>query len=111
MDDAGKGLVLQQDIVYWRATHGAEPQVGQALPAFVESVRPDGRINVSLRPVGFNKIENARSTLLKALEAAPEEGPRGLRVLPLGDRSTPDEVWRLFPGMSKGYFKHAVGEE
>jgi RNA recognition motif-containing protein len=30
-------------------------------------------------------------------------------MLPLGDKSPPEEVWKLFPGMSKSQFKSAVG--
>lgn len=105
VDSIGQGLVLQQDIVYWQATNGKEPRPGDELPAFVESVRSDGKINVSLRPVGYEKINSARNMLLEALEALPGD----VKVLPLGDKSTPDEIWRVFPGMSKGYFKHAVG--
>ena len=158
LEPVGRGLVLQQDIVYYRATFGAEPRVGDVVEAFVESVRcaeavgrlhmlhslplfislshtysyhfpspntthspsaplhlipatrrQDGKINISLRPVGYDKIESSRGTLLGALEAAPVDGESGGRVLALGDRSTPEEIWRVFPGMSKGYFKQAVG--
>lgn len=59
--------------------------------------------------MGYDKIESSRGTLLSALEAAPIDPESGGRVLPLGDRSSPDDIWKAFPGMSKGYFKQAVG--
>ena len=105
VDSVAQGLVLTQDIVYWQAKNGAEPQPGETIPAYVESVRPDGKINVSLRPVGIEKIDNARNTLLQALESQSGE----VKSLPLGDRSTPEEIWLAFPGMSKGFFKAGVG--
>lgn len=105
VDSIGQGLILQQDIVYWQASNGAEPRPGETIPAFVESVRKDGKINVSLRPVGYDKIESARRQLQELLEAQPGDH----KVLNLGDKSTPDEIWAVLPGVSKGYFKHAVG--
>lgn len=38
-EPVGRGLVLQQDIVYYRATFGSEPRIGDAVDGFVESVR------------------------------------------------------------------------
>jgi len=105
VDSIGQGLILQQDIVYWQASSGAEPRPGETIPAFVESVRKDGKINVSLRPVGYDKIESARRQLQETLEAQPGD----VKVLNLGDKSTPDDIWAVLPGVSKGYFKHAVG--
>ena len=69
-------------------------------------MRDDGKINVSLRPVGYDKVTTARGQVLAALEA-PTYGGKG--ELTLGDKSTPEAIWEVLPGLSKGQFKSAVG--
>lgn len=51
--------------------------------------------------VGYNKIVHATETLVQYLEATG--------MITLGDRSTPEEIAKVFPMMSKGEFKGAVG--
>jgi len=104
---AGTGLILQQDITFWEALHGSSPRIGETVPAFIQLVRGDGKVDVTLRPVGFDKVLSARDQMLAALEKG--EGKKSGSVLALGDKSTPEEVWSLFPGMSKSQFKGAIG--
>jgi len=70
------------------------------LKAYVNCVRDDGKIDVSLRSVGYKKSLGLAKQILERLE---EVG-----VLPVGDKSHPDEISRVFPGASKSAFKKAV---
>ena len=50
--------------------HGGEPQVGQTVTAYVQNVRTDGKVDVALRPVGFDKVLFARNKILEALKVS-----------------------------------------
>jgi predicted RNA-binding protein (virulence factor B family) len=80
---------------------GQRPKVGSSLSGFIQRVRPDGKIDLSTAPSGQARIEDARDTLLDALQAS---GGR----LEVGDRSEPDEIRRVL-GLSKKAFKRAAG--
>ena len=97
------GLVLRTEIAYWIELHGYEPALGEIIPAFVQNIRNDQKVDVSLRPIGYDKVVESRDKIMKALE----ETSSG--VLPLGDKSLPEDIWKTFPGMSKGQFKSGIG--
>jgi RNA recognition motif-containing protein len=99
-----QGLVLQDELNYYALLKGSEPLPGEQIEAYVLSIRDDGKINVSLRPVGYDKVAHARSQVLAVLENPESEGQ-----VNVGDKSTPKEIWNTFPGLSKGQFKAAVG--
>ena len=61
---------------------------------------------VTLEVLGYDKVTEGRNQLMAYLESSSAAAPG---CLPLGDKSTPAEIWALFPGMSKGQFKSAVG--
>ena len=73
---------------------------GDRLPGYVKTLRPDGKLDVTLRQSGVEGIEEARNTLLAALQ---KEG-----FLPLHDKSPSWEIQKRL-GMSKKVFKKAVG--
>ena len=100
----GLGLILQREIQYFRSGRGGlDVIVGEVLPAYVERVRDDGRLDISLRdPGGKGKADTIGSAIMAKLREA-EDG-----TLDVGDKSTPDEINSLFPGTSKGAFKKAV---
>ena len=98
-----RGLILQEEIAYFRAARGGEDVVrGERLAAFANSVRPDGKVDVHLRPPGRDKVTTTARDIMRSLERARGE-------LPIGDKSTPAEIDRFFPGVSKKVFKDAVG--
>ena len=97
------GLVLRTEIAYWIELHGYEPALGEIIPAFVQNIRNDQKVDVSLRPIGYDKVVESRDKIMKALE----ESSTG--SLPLGDKSLPEDIWKTFPGMSKGQFKSGIG--
>ena len=65
------------------------------------SVRPDGRLDISLQRLGKGRFRDFADTLLEALEEA--DG-----FLPFTDRSDADAIAKRF-SVSKKTFKRAVG--
>jgi hypothetical protein len=100
----GRGLVLQREISYFRqARNNVDVVVGEVLPAYVETIRDDGRLNISLRPIGGKaKAENVSKQIIDRLERTPGY------VLNVGDKSPPEAIAEEFPGVSKVAFKKAV---
>ena len=89
----GRGLVLQQEITFWTAVHGGEPRIGQTITAYVQNVRGDGKVDVALRPVGFDKVLFARKRILEELRKAASE--------PDGDGQGQGKGWPE-PGQGQG---------
>jgi len=77
-------------------------QEGEFLKGFVKKIREDGKIDVSLQPIGFKRTLVANEIkILKVLN--DNDG-----FLDLHDKSEPDAIkYRL--GMSKKAFKSAIG--
>jgi len=98
------GLVLQQEIGYFRAARGGlDVVVGEILPAYVNWVRDDGKVDITLRkPGGKGKAEDLSKTILEKIKKSP-----GGEVQ-VGDKSSPQDINRVFPGASKAQFKRAV---
>lgn len=74
---------------------------GQEIPAWVQRVREDGRVDLSITPVGAAGRDNAENVVWKALL-------KGNGFLDLNDKSDPDDI-RAALGLSKKQFKKAVG--
>ncbi len=100
----GRGLILQKEIHYFRLARGGIDVVrGEILPAYVEHIREDHKIDVSLRPPGgMAKSRDVSSTILDLLLQSNEG------TLNVGDRSSPEQINALLPGTSKLAFKKAV---
>jgi hypothetical protein len=100
--DLGAKVILNHRygaLLYRNEVHpGMKP--GDALKGFVKSIRPDGKIDVTLHPGGKAGTDRAMETLLNALEKTG--------FLPLHDHS-PADLIRQQLGMSKKTFKKAVG--
>jgi predicted RNA-binding protein (virulence factor B family) len=89
-----KGLVYHNDIF--------EPvSIGEQRKGYIQTVREDGNLDVTLRPVGYLKIEPNAEKILAALEKAGG-------ILLLHDKSDPDDI-RQELHMSKKTFKQAIG--
>ena len=76
-------------------------EVGATQTGYIQRLRGDGKIDLTLVPSGKTAIDESRKTLLDALR---EAGGR----LELSDRSPPDLI-RSSLGLSKKAFKRAVG--
>lgn len=93
------GMVLQQELAFFRSAGALDPKIGDAVTVFVQRIRDDGKLDLSLRPVGFDKFQAARDMLLKALQQSPTKS------LELGDKSSPEDIAKKFPAMSKNLYK------
>lgn len=74
---------------------------GQMLDGYVKKIREDQRLDVSLQPLGFAKVEGITGDILEKLEQQ-----RGF--LALSDKSSPEDIYATF-GVSKKVFKQAIG--
>lgn len=74
---------------------------GQRMRGYIRRVREDGRLDLSLAPVGMARLEGAAGEVLALLK-------RSGGVLPLGDKSAPEAI-RASTGLSKNAFKQAIG--
>lgn len=79
----------------------APVKVGDRLTGFVRRVTEDKRIDVAVQKQGYDEVKDASARLLSMIR---ERGG----ALPLGDRSSPEEV-ALMTAMSKKVFKRALG--
>ncbi|CAH0418120.1 CvfB family protein [Periweissella ghanensis] len=79
-----------------------EPRLGEVVNARVIGVRPDGLLNLSLKPRAYEAIGEDAQMLLAMLEHSKDN------TLPFSDKSDPKEIKEYF-GISKGQFKRAVG--
>ncbi|MCK8818103.1 S1-like domain-containing RNA-binding protein [Natroniella sulfidigena] len=88
------GLIYNNDLY-------RELEVGQETTGYIKKIREDKKIDVSLRKIGYGRIEDAKEKILKQLVA--EDG-----FLPLHDKSSPQAIKDKLQ-MSKGSFKKAIG--
>lgn len=79
-----------------------ELRVGQVLTAYIKSIRPDNKIDLSLTPLGYeNTNDTNENIVLEALQFA--DG-----YLPYHDKSDPEAIRAQF-NLSKKAFKKAIG--
>lgn len=74
---------------------------GMQEKGFIKEMRGDGKISLSLQPVGQEAVGSLSDQVLSKLRA--NDG-----VLPLSDKSSPEAITALFR-VSKGNFKKAIG--
>lgn len=100
----GYGLILQSEIGYFRSSRrGVDVVRGETLPAYVDWVREDGKVNITLRkPGGRGKAEDLGKIVMEKLQESSNN------EIPIGDKSTPGEINEFLPGASKASFKRAV---
>ncbi|CAJ1937666.1 unnamed protein product [Cylindrotheca closterium] len=99
------GLIYQQEISYFRSARDNVDVVrGEILPAYVQKVRDDDKLDIALRVFGGKqKSMEASDQIMEMLRESPDG------TLEVGDKSAPEDINRLFPGVSKTAFKRAVG--
>lgn len=74
---------------------------GEELKGYIKEVREDEKIDVSLTPLGYQKVEGIAGTILESLKA---QGG----FIAVHDKSEPDVIYSLFR-CSKKAFKQAIG--
>ncbi|MBV6645127.1 MAG: GntR family transcriptional regulator [Cyclobacteriaceae bacterium] len=89
-----KGLVFESDIFQ-------DVLPGDRVKGYVKTIRPDKKIDVSLRKKGLENLEKGAQDILQELQA--NEG-----FLPLHDKSDPVDIQSMLQ-MSKKNFKRSVG--
>ena len=68
-----RGLVSQLEIAMLRDRRGGVDVVrGEELQAWVGRVREDGKVSVSLRPIGVDRFHAVKAEVLEALEGSPD---------------------------------------
>lgn len=100
--DLGRKVIVNQSC--WGLIHHnrmrTSLQLGQCLPGYIDSVRPDGKINITL-------VQNATSQQTDA-DLVLAYLYRNDGISPIGDRSSPAQISHTF-GLSKAAFKRAIG--
>ena len=76
--------------------------IGDQLPAFIKKIRPENKIDISLKPIGFENYNDGNCTLIM------EYLHSNNGFLPLHDKSSPEDIYNLL-SISKKSFKKAVG--
>lgn len=90
-----EGLIFESDIF-------TKLNIGDKIKGYVKQIRDDNKIDISLQPIGFENFNDPNCELiLKKLKA--QKG-----VLPVTDKSTPEEIYKQF-GISKKAYKKAIG--
>ncbi|WP_242916292.1 CvfB family protein [Pontibacter liquoris] len=79
-------------------------QLGDKLVGYVKTIRPDNKIDVTLRKPGATALGESSEAGEKILQLLQQ----GSGWLPLSDSSTPEDIYKLL-GMSKKTFKRAIG--
>lgn len=75
---------------------------GQRIDGYIKHIREDDRrIDLSLYPLGYAKVEGITDRILHKLQ-------QNQAFLPLSDKSSPEEIYAHF-GVSKKVFKQAIG--
>ncbi|MEH6387890.1 CvfB family protein [Pseudomonas profundi] len=74
---------------------------GMREKGYIKEIRADGKISLSLQPVGSGAGDQLQQQILEQLDA--RQG-----VLALSDKSPPEAITKAF-GVSKGSFKKAIG--
>jgi len=76
-------------------------QIGDIKQGFIKQIRDDGKIDLTLQQQGYAHIEDTKDILIQYLIA--NKG-----ILPLGDKSSPEEIYRQLK-ISKKVFKKTIG--
>ncbi len=90
-----KGLVYKDEV------YNDAIRTGDKMKGYIKTIRPDGKIDVSLQFQGFESIEPNSEIILNELRAS-----RGF--LRLNDNSNPEDIKTVLK-MSKKTFKKAIG--
>jgi predicted RNA-binding protein (virulence factor B family) len=88
------GLLYHKDVF-------RQLEKGEQLTGYIKEVREDEKIDVSLTPLGYGKVEGVAATILESLRI--HNG-----FLSIHDKSEPEEIYALFR-CSKKTFKQALG--
>ena len=95
VDNQYAGLIYENEI--FQPIH-----IGDRLNGYIKTIRPDGKLDITLQPTGRKLTKDFAQTLLEWLQQ--HDGH-----CPLGDKSDADDIKEMFH-VSKKSFKRAVGD-
>lgn len=100
--DLGAKVIIDHNYegLLYRDELSPQLQPGETLRGYIRQVRDDGKLDVTLKKVGKEAVDDAREIILAALKQQP--------LLGLHDGSAPEEIQQQL-GLSKKQFKKAVG--
>ena len=90
-----KGLIYDNQIF-------REIRIGDKLRGYVQKIREDQKIDISLQPIGFRNFNDSNSQLIYS--KLEENGG----FLAITDKSSPEDIYSQF-GISKKAFKKSLG--
>lgn len=94
VDDCFSGLIPKKEFF-------GQARIGDQIEARVTSVKPDGKLDLSLREKGYLQMDADAEAVMRVIEEF--DG-----VLPFTDKASPEVIKREF-SLSKNAFKRAVG--
>ncbi|MDD4334684.1 MAG: S1-like domain-containing RNA-binding protein [Desulfotomaculaceae bacterium] len=94
VDDKYHGLILNKELY-------GNYAIGDRVEVRIKKVRPDGKLELSVRQEAYNEIESDAQKILERLKMSDS-------ILPLNDSSSPEQI-KAGLNMSKRAFKRAVG--
>lgn len=94
VDDCYSGLIPGKEFF-------GQARIGERVEARVTGVKPDGKLDLSLREKGYLQMDADAEAVMKVIEEF--DG-----VLPFTDKASPEVIKREF-ALSKNAFKRAVG--
>lgn len=94
IDGSHLGMIFKDDVL-----EGA--RVGQRVKGYIKAIRPDGKIDLSLQPLGQAGRDELSERILAHLKT---QGGRSK----LTDKSSPEAIYKQF-GVSKANYKKALG--
>ena len=74
---------------------------GDRVPGYIKKIRTDGKIDLRLEKIGYEKISSFVDRIIAELQ-------KNKGFLPLTDKSSPEEIYKTFK-ISKKNFKAAIG--
>ncbi len=77
------------------------PHTGDKLTGYIVNIRPDGKLDISIQPIGKSRFRDFSEILYEELQQSNG-------VLPYSDKSSSEEISARF-GVSKKTFKRAIG--
>lgn len=93
IDDKYEGMLFKNEIF--------EPtQLGDTKKVYIKNVRPDGYIDISLRPIGIKNSPVTKNKIIELLE-------QNNGIMPYNYKSDPELIQNVF-GMSKKEFKRSL---
>lgn len=101
--DAGFKAIVNN--AYWGLLYRNEVfqplKKGQKIGGYVKRIRDDRRIDLSLYPLGYAKVDGVAGQILQTLRQSGG-------FLPISDKSSPEAIYAQF-GVSKKVYKQAIG--